>query len=61
MEDSIEVILQDCCTKYLHCHQDNHVLSACSGAFLAGFYGLWTMFVHPGFRKVPIRLKVCSL
>ncbi|KAJ8285397.1 hypothetical protein GJAV_G00026350 [Gymnothorax javanicus] len=58
MEDSIEVILQDCSTKYLHRPPENHVLSATSGALLTGLYGLWTMFVLPGFRKVPVRLKV---
>ncbi|XP_061117581.1 ATP synthase subunit C lysine N-methyltransferase isoform X2 [Conger conger] len=58
MEDSIEVMLQDYSSGYLRRHRDNHVLAVCSSALLAGFYGLWTMFVLPGFRKVPARLKV---
>ncbi|XP_064153097.1 adenine nucleotide translocase lysine N-methyltransferase [Anguilla rostrata] len=58
MEDSIEVILQDHSAKYLHRYPDNHALAAGSGALLAGCYGLWAMFVLPGFRRVPLRLKV---
>ncbi|XP_061117580.1 ATP synthase subunit C lysine N-methyltransferase isoform X1 [Conger conger] len=60
MEDSIEVMLQDYSSGYLRRHRDNHVLAVCSSALLAGFYGLWTMFVLPGFRKVPARLKVLA-
>lgn len=60
MEDSIEVILQD---------QDNifttsrpqPVLSACTGALLTGLYGVWSLFVMPGFRKIPWNLKVLEM
>ncbi|XP_036383258.1 ATP synthase subunit C lysine N-methyltransferase-like isoform X1 [Megalops cyprinoides] len=58
MDDSIEVFLQDRSVRFLHRHQDKPVLTASTGALLAGFYGLWTMFALPGSRKVPIRLKV---
>ncbi|XP_006626872.1 ATP synthase subunit C lysine N-methyltransferase isoform X1 [Lepisosteus oculatus] len=58
MEDSIDVILQDQNTKFLHRPQDSHHLSMVLGGLLVGFYRLWTMFVQPGFRKVPIKLQV---
>lgn len=57
MEDSIEVILQDY-EKGGPTSKPHPVLSACSGALVAGLYGLWTLFVMPGFRKVPWNLKV---
>lgn len=53
MEDSIEVILQDRPTSRPH-----PVLSACTGALLTGMYGVWSLFVLPGFRKIPWKLKV---
>ncbi|GAA6223170.1 protein FAM173A [Lates japonicus] len=57
MEDSIEVILQDC-GRVLPTSRPHPVLSACTGALLTGLYGVWSLFVMPGFRKVPWRLKV---
>ncbi|XP_048859813.1 adenine nucleotide translocase lysine N-methyltransferase isoform X3 [Brienomyrus brachyistius] len=57
MEDSIEVILQDP-GWFLPHYRDNSLLAALGGAVLTASYGLWTMFVLPGFRKVPMRLKV---
>ncbi|XP_066567507.1 ATP synthase subunit C lysine N-methyltransferase isoform X1 [Amia ocellicauda] len=56
MEDAIEVILQDQSSKFTHQH--NHRVTVAVGGLLAGLYGLWTMFVLPGFRKVPFKLKV---
>ncbi|XP_048859803.1 adenine nucleotide translocase lysine N-methyltransferase isoform X2 [Brienomyrus brachyistius] len=56
MEDSIEVILQDP-GWFLPHYRDNSLLAALGGAVLTASYGLWTMFVLPGFRKVPMRLK----
>ncbi|XP_023658596.2 adenine nucleotide translocase lysine N-methyltransferase isoform X3 [Paramormyrops kingsleyae] len=57
MEDSIEVILQDP-GWFLPHYRDNSLLATLGGAALTASYGLWTMFVLPGFRKVPMRLKV---
>ncbi|KAI1900145.1 hypothetical protein AGOR_G00047000 [Albula goreensis] len=57
MEDTIEVILQDRDRELLR-PQTSPTLAGLAGALLAGLYGLWTMFALPGFRKVPIRLKV---
>ncbi|XP_029019199.1 ATP synthase subunit C lysine N-methyltransferase isoform X3 [Betta splendens] len=55
MEDSIEVILQD---QVLPSSRPHPVFSACTGALLAGLYGVWSLFVLPGFRKIPWKLKV---
>ncbi|XP_008302122.1 protein FAM173B [Stegastes partitus] len=57
MEDSIEVILQDR-GGVLPTSRPHPVLSACTGALLTGLYGVWSLFVIPGFRKVPWKLKV---
>lgn len=57
MEDSIEVILQDY-GRVLPTSRPHPVLSACTGALLTGLYGVWSLFVMPGFRKVPWSLKV---
>ncbi|XP_026177119.1 ATP synthase subunit C lysine N-methyltransferase [Mastacembelus armatus] len=57
MEDSIEMILQDY-GRVLPTSRPHPVLSACTGALLTGFYGLWSLFVMPGFRKIPWNLKV---
>ncbi|XP_028313056.1 protein N-lysine methyltransferase FAM173A isoform X1 [Gouania willdenowi] len=53
MEDSIEMILQEFSPTHPH-----PVVSACTGVLLSGLYGLWSLFVMPGFRKVPWKLKV---
>ncbi|XP_036435324.1 LOW QUALITY PROTEIN: ATP synthase subunit C lysine N-methyltransferase [Colossoma macropomum] len=58
MEDSVEVILQDNRSKFSHHSPDKPILTAASGALLMSFYGLWSIFALPGFRKVPINLKV---
>ncbi|XP_041792501.1 ATP synthase subunit C lysine N-methyltransferase isoform X2 [Chelmon rostratus] len=57
MEDSIEVILQDH-GRVLSTSRPHPFLSACLGALLTGLYGVWSMFVMPGFRKIPWSLKV---
>ncbi|XP_076585930.1 adenine nucleotide translocase lysine N-methyltransferase isoform X2 [Chaetodon auriga] len=57
MEDTIEVILQDH-ARVLPTSRPHPVLSACVGALLTGLYGVWSMFVMPGFRKIPFNLKV---
>ncbi|KAG9334742.1 hypothetical protein JZ751_006579 [Albula glossodonta] len=57
MEDTIEVILQDRDREFLR-PQTSPTLAGLAGALLASLYGLWTMFALPGFRRVPIRLKV---
>ncbi|XP_017578875.1 ATP synthase subunit C lysine N-methyltransferase isoform X2 [Pygocentrus nattereri] len=58
MEDSVEVILQDNRSRFSHHSPDKPILTAASGALLMSFYGLWSIFALPGFRKVPINLKV---
>lgn len=60
MEDSIEVILQDH-DRFLSTSRPHPVLSACLGALLTGLYGVWSLFVMPGFRKVPWSLKVLEI
>lgn len=57
MEDTIEVILQDH-DRVLSTSKPHPMLSACSGALLAGVYGIWTLFTMPGLTKIPWRLKV---
>ncbi|XP_023154881.1 ATP synthase subunit C lysine N-methyltransferase isoform X1 [Amphiprion ocellaris] len=57
MEDTIEVILQDH-GRVLPTSKPHPVLSACTGALLTGLYGVWSLFVVPGFRRVPWKLKV---
>ncbi|XP_028270279.1 protein N-lysine methyltransferase FAM173A [Parambassis ranga] len=57
MEDSIEVILQDS-GRMLPTSRPHPVVSACTGALLTGMYGVWSLFVMPGFRRVPWKLKV---
>ncbi|XP_026198365.1 ATP synthase subunit C lysine N-methyltransferase isoform X2 [Anabas testudineus] len=56
MEDSIEVIMQD--RRVFTTSRPHPVLSACTGALLTGLYGVWSLFVMPGFRKIPWSLKV---
>ncbi|NP_001107079.1 uncharacterized protein LOC567059 [Danio rerio] len=58
MEDSVEVILQHKSCELSRHTEEKPLVTAASGAFLAGVYGLWTLFALPGFRKVPICLKV---
>ncbi|KAM9360114.1 ATP synthase subunit C lysine N-methyltransferase isoform 2-T2 [Symphorus nematophorus] len=57
MEDAIEVILQDH-SRVLSTSKPHPGLSVCIGTAVTGLYGLWTMFVMPGFRKIPMSLKV---
>ncbi|CAB1322069.1 unnamed protein product [Coregonus sp. 'balchen'] len=60
MEDSTEFILQDQGSRMIYGSKDNPILTAATGALLAGLYGMWTMFALPGFRKVPRRLKIVN-
>ncbi|XP_061585312.1 ATP synthase subunit C lysine N-methyltransferase [Cololabis saira] len=55
MEDSIDLILQDWA---FSTNRPHVAVSACTGALLTGLYGVWSLFVVPGFRKVPWSLKV---
>ncbi|KAI4899513.1 hypothetical protein NFI96_011510 [Prochilodus magdalenae] len=57
MEDSVEVILQDSRSRFSDHSHDKPIFTAASGALLMSFYGLWSIFALPGFRKVPINLK----
>ncbi|XP_067270192.1 ATP synthase subunit C lysine N-methyltransferase isoform X2 [Pseudorasbora parva] len=57
MEDTVEVMLLH--KSYTQEHsQEKSLVPAASAAVLTGFYGLWTLFALPGFRKVPMCLKV---
>ncbi|XP_072536935.1 adenine nucleotide translocase lysine N-methyltransferase [Salminus brasiliensis] len=58
MEDSVEIILQDKRSRFSHHTQDKPIITAASGALLMGVYGLWSVFALPGFRRVPVSLKV---
>ncbi|CAK6950572.1 ATP synthase subunit C lysine N-methyltransferase [Scomber scombrus] len=57
MEDSIEMILQDY-GRVLPTTRTHPLVSACTGALITGLYGVWSVFAMPGFRKIPVRLKV---
>ncbi|XP_044230076.1 ATP synthase subunit C lysine N-methyltransferase isoform X2 [Thunnus albacares] len=57
MEDSIEMVLQEY-GRVLPTTRPHPVLSACTGVLLTGLYGVWSLFAMPGFRKVPLNLKV---
>ncbi|XP_070761156.1 adenine nucleotide translocase lysine N-methyltransferase [Enoplosus armatus] len=57
MEDSIEVILQDH-SRVPSTNRHHPVVSACLGALFTGLYGVWSLFVMPGFRKIPWNLRV---
>ncbi|KAG8456594.1 hypothetical protein GDO86_002392 [Hymenochirus boettgeri] len=52
------MILLNKTTKFLYDDKSNHRLSWLVSGITASVYGLWAMFVFPGFRKVPWRLKV---
>ncbi|XP_056150337.1 adenine nucleotide translocase lysine N-methyltransferase [Lampris incognitus] len=59
MEDAIEVLLEDQCSGLAPSHTRDHpILTASTGALLAGLYGVWSLFTMPGFRKVPRSLRV---
>ncbi|XP_069483418.1 ATP synthase subunit C lysine N-methyltransferase-like isoform X2 [Ambystoma mexicanum] len=58
MEDSIDILLLYKRNVFLNKeNQISHLDWIVSGA-VASAYGLWAMFVLPGFRKVPFKLKV---
>ncbi|XP_067468526.1 adenine nucleotide translocase lysine N-methyltransferase isoform X2 [Thunnus thynnus] len=57
MEDSIEMVLQEY-GRVLPTTRPHPVLSAGTGVLLTGLYGVWSLFAMPGFRKVPLNLKV---
>lgn len=61
MDDDIDVILQDGRVRFHQQQLDKPVFTACAGALMLGVYRLWTVFALPGFRKVPIGLKVVLL
>ncbi|XP_073440403.1 ATP synthase subunit C lysine N-methyltransferase-like isoform X2 [Dendrobates tinctorius] len=58
MEDNIEVILFEKSTKFLFSEEPNSRAPWVISGVTASVYALWTMFVFPGFRKVPFKLKV---
>ncbi|KAM5191793.1 adenine nucleotide translocase lysine N-methyltransferase-like [Mantella aurantiaca] len=55
MEDNIDIILFN---KFVFSDQYNSKLPWITVSMTAGVYAVWTMFVLPGFRKVPWKLKV---
>lgn len=57
----MEVILQHKSCKLSHHTQEKPLVTAASVALLVGAYGLWSLFALPGFRKVPICLKVLEV
>ncbi|KAM4808331.1 ATP synthase subunit C lysine N-methyltransferase-like [Rhinophrynus dorsalis] len=58
MEDNIEIILLNKTTKFTYNDKPNHRLPWLVAAVTSSVYGLWAVFVLPGFRKVPFKLKV---
>ncbi|KAM3867462.1 adenine nucleotide translocase lysine N-methyltransferase [Diretmus argenteus] len=42
----------------LPANREHPILTASTGALLTGLYGVWSLFVMPGFRKIPGSLKV---
>ncbi|XP_043919739.1 ATP synthase subunit C lysine N-methyltransferase-like isoform X2 [Protopterus annectens] len=58
MEDNVDVIMENVTT--LLSFRDKHAtrLGGILGGLTASVYGLWAVFVFPGFCKVPWRLRV---
>ncbi|XP_074493783.1 adenine nucleotide translocase lysine N-methyltransferase [Sebastes fasciatus] len=57
MEDPIEVTVQDY-GRVRPTSRPSPILLACLGTLLTGLYGVWSLFALPGFRKIPLNLKV---
>ncbi|XP_005997656.1 ATP synthase subunit C lysine N-methyltransferase isoform X3 [Latimeria chalumnae] len=58
MEDDVDVHLWNEPAGFLHTDKRSHRFTWLVGGAVASVYGLWGMFVFPGLRKVPLRLKV---
>uniref|UniRef100_A0A8C5PBI4 polo kinase n=1 Tax=Leptobrachium leishanense TaxID=445787 RepID=A0A8C5PBI4_9ANUR len=58
MEDNIDTILLNKSTKFSFGDKSNYRLTWFATGTTASVYALWAMFVLPGFRKVPWKLKV---
>ncbi|KAM4710331.1 adenine nucleotide translocase lysine N-methyltransferase-like [Discoglossus pictus] len=58
MEDNIDTLLFNKTTKLIFTEKNNPRLPWITSGLVASVYGLWAMFVFPGFRKVPVKLKV---
>ncbi|KAM3937938.1 ATP synthase subunit C lysine N-methyltransferase-like isoform 2-T3 [Leptodactylus fuscus] len=58
MEDGVDTILSDKSTKFLFNEEPNSHMPWAVAGVTASVYALWGMFVFPGFRKVPWKLKV---
>ncbi|XP_068107326.1 adenine nucleotide translocase lysine N-methyltransferase-like [Hyperolius riggenbachi] len=58
MEDNIETILFNKSTKYLFSDGTNSRMPWIAAGVTSGVYAVWSMFVLPGFRKIPWKLKV---
>ncbi|XP_030048137.1 ATP synthase subunit C lysine N-methyltransferase isoform X2 [Microcaecilia unicolor] len=57
MEDAIDMILLHK-TKFAYQDCSSHRLTWIVTGIVAGVYGLWALFIIPGFRTVPWKLKV---
>lgn len=60
MEDPIEVTVQDY-GRVRPTSRPSPILLACLGTLLTGLYGVWSLFALPGFRKIPLNLKVLEI
>ncbi|XP_077141818.1 ATP synthase subunit C lysine N-methyltransferase-like isoform X2 [Ranitomeya variabilis] len=58
MEDNVDIILFNKSSKFLFSEESNSRAPWVITGVTASVYALWTMFVFPGFRKVPFKLKV---
>ncbi|XP_063312978.1 ATP synthase subunit C lysine N-methyltransferase-like [Pelobates fuscus] len=58
MEDNIDTILLNKTTKFLFNDTSNYRLPWIASGMTVSSYALWAIFVLPGFRKVPWKLKV---
>ncbi|XP_051786142.1 ATP synthase subunit C lysine N-methyltransferase isoform X2 [Erpetoichthys calabaricus] len=58
MEDPIDALLQEKNTIIRRQNEPNHRLTLLITASVATVYGFWAMFVFPGLRTIPLKLKV---
>ncbi|XP_018121456.1 adenine nucleotide translocase lysine N-methyltransferase isoform X2 [Xenopus laevis] len=58
MEDNIDTILLNKTTTFLYNDKPSSWLPSLVTACTVSTYAFWAMFVFPGFRKVPVKLRV---
>ncbi|XP_066458866.1 ATP synthase subunit C lysine N-methyltransferase-like isoform X2 [Eleutherodactylus coqui] len=56
MEDNIDTILFDKSSKFLFTEKPNSCVPWVATGVTGTVYALWTLFVFPGFRKVPFKV-----